>query len=127
MNPIPHALSARATLALAALGIVAAGGCSSSSSGNNPALTARAVSSETFHNVTPRANAILQRSLPLMRGVASDTYQNGDLTVTFRSTADKLDQTNVENVVHQAQRQATAPSSTPTASSSATASPSATK
>ena len=77
--------------------------------------TSRSVASETFHNVSPRANHIIQRSLALMRGVASNTYQGSELIVTFRSTADKLDQHNVENIVHQAEQQAAA-KPTPTAS-----------
>jgi hypothetical protein len=101
-------------LTLTALGIAAVGGCSSSSSGGaNPELTSRAAPSETFHNVTPQANHIIQRSLALMRGVASNTYQGNELIVTFSSTADKLDQHNVENIVHQAEQQATAPARSP--------------
>jgi hypothetical protein len=110
MRPDSNARAPFLALTLAAVTLTAVSACSSSSSGGaNPELTTRAVSSETFHNVTPEANHIIQRSLALMRGVASNTYQAGELIVSFRSTADKLDQHNVENIVHQAQQQAAAP------------------
>lgn len=85
----------------AALGVAVLTGCSSASSGGNLSQhTGSADSSETFHNISPRANHLIQRTLPLMRGVASNTYQNRDLVVRFTSSAAKVDQTNVENVVH---------------------------
>lgn len=88
-------------------------GCSSSSSGGSGGPPA--ASSETFHNVTPRANRLIQKTVALMPGVASVTYQGSDLVVRFRSTALKVDQTNVENVVHEDQ-QAAATSPSPTRS-----------
>lgn len=102
-------------VALTALPLAVLAGCSSSSSGGGSANGARADASETFRHVTPAANRYVQRSLALMRGVASDTYQNGTLTVAFKPTATKLDQHNVENVVRSGQAQASAtPSPTPT-------------
>jgi hypothetical protein len=104
----------RYLLVAAALSVGVLSGCSGSSSGgaSTTTTTAKADRSETFHNVTPRANHILQRSLALMRGVASDTYQGTDLMVKFRSTALKVDQTNVENVVKQARAKAASQKST---------------
>jgi TolA-binding protein len=97
----------RCLIAAVALGAAVLSGCSSSSDGTpGPSKTSAADHSETFHNVSERANRLIQRNLPLMRGVATNTYQAGDLTVTFRPTAVKLDQTNVENVVRQAKQQA---------------------
>ncbi|HVT21041.1 MAG TPA: hypothetical protein VHE57_06610 [Mycobacteriales bacterium] len=98
----PPALLTAATLGAC----LVLGGCSGSSSGGSPAPTAAAARTQTFHDVTPRANQILQRTLALMRGVASDTYQDGELVVTFRPTAEKVDQTNVANVVRQAKQKA---------------------
>ncbi|HVT64698.1 MAG TPA: hypothetical protein VHD81_06070 [Mycobacteriales bacterium] len=99
MRTSRQSLSSRALIA-GTVAIAALSGCSSSSSGGdatNP--DAQAVHSETFHDVTPAQNRRAQRTLPLMRGVASNTYQDGDLIVTFKSTATKLDQHNVENIV----------------------------
>lgn len=103
---LDRALLSRCAVAAATACLIATGCSSSSSGGAAPALTAPAVHSETFHGVTPRANHLIQRTLPLMRGVASNTYQGTDLVVTYRSTAVKLDQTNVENTVRQAKQKA---------------------
>jgi hypothetical protein len=97
-------------LVAVAFSAAAVAGCSSSSSGGDAAAqqTAGADKSETFHDITPAVNASVQRALPLMRGVAMVTYQDGDLVVRFQPTAAKVDQTNVENMVHQAVDQASA-------------------
>jgi len=102
----------RTWLVAAAIGAVTLTGCSGSSSGGaggaGDSATAKAEHSETFHNVSPAVNKRVQKSLPLMRGVASATYQNGDLVVTFKSSAEKLDQRNVENIVKLNRNAATA-------------------
>jgi hypothetical protein len=105
----------RRVLVAAALVAVAVAGCSNSSSGGEAAAqqTTGADQSETFHNITPAVNASVQRALPLMRGVAMVTYQDRDLVVRFTPDAEKLDQTNVENVVHQAVAKAEAKASKP--------------
>lgn len=97
------------SLALVAVGAAALAGCSSSSSGGGTVDSNNrpAVRSETFHHVTPAENKRVQSTLPLMRGVATNTYQDGELIVAFKPTATKLDQSNVENIV-QAAKNATA-------------------
>ena len=107
-------------------------GCSGSSSsgGGTPATTAPAgestapaVKSESFHGISAKVHNRLGIPLPSMRGVASEIYYppTHTLTVTFRSTADKTDQHNVENIIRQYKEQAAAkPTKTakPTASAS---------
>jgi hypothetical protein len=101
----------------------------SSSSGGTPASsapagekTAPAVKSESFHGISAKVNHRLGIPLPLLRGVASEVYYppTHTLTVTFRSTADKTDQSNVENIVRQYKQQANA---NPTKTQKSSASP----
>jgi hypothetical protein len=90
-------------------------GCSGSSSGGTaPSAsprtenTAKALGSESFKNVSKKADHSLGIPLPSMRGVASEIYYptTKTLTVTYKSTADKTDQQNVENIVRQHEQQA---------------------
>lgn len=109
-----HARNPRTWLAAAAVAAVAMTGCSSSSSGGGDAsTTGSADHSETFHNISPAVNKMMQSTLSLMRGVARNTYQNGELVVTFTSSATKADQTNVENIVQVNRNAATAKPASP--------------
>jgi uncharacterized lipoprotein len=109
--------SSRALVA-GALGVAALAACSSSSSsgGSTDPNDKPAAHAETFHNVTPAQNNRVQRVLPLMRGVAANTYQNGDLIVTFKPTATKLDQNTVENIVRSSKNAPATPSPSPSKS-----------
>ncbi|HWB68206.1 MAG TPA: hypothetical protein VG708_15400 [Mycobacteriales bacterium] len=62
-----------------------------------------AAASQTFHHVTKADYHQLRLVLPTMRGVEGITYQAGNLSVQFRDTAVKLDQTNVANIVQTVQ------------------------
>jgi hypothetical protein len=114
----------RGQFLLTGLTVAVLAGCSGSSSdGGSPQSpapnslnTAHAAKTESFHGVSAKANHIIGGPLPLMRGVASEFYSGHTLTVTYRSTADKTDQQNVENIVRQAKQQALAkPTKTPKA------------
>ncbi|HVY10673.1 MAG TPA: hypothetical protein VHB18_11095 [Mycobacteriales bacterium] len=96
--------------------VAALAGCSGSSSGGSPKATApagentaKAVKDQSFHHLSAKANKYLG-NLALMRGVQSEIYypDTKTLTVTYRSTADKTDQANVEDIVRQARNKATA-------------------
>jgi hypothetical protein len=106
-------------------------GCSGSSSSGTPSgsssprgiNTARALGEESFHGVSAKADHLLGIPLPSMRGVASEVYYPPakTLTVTYKPTADKTDQQNVENIVRQYKERAAAK---PTKSAKPKASPS---
>jgi hypothetical protein len=107
-------LWSRRALVAGAIGVAALAGCSSSSSGGGTAGNGSpAAHSVTFHNLTPAENKRVQTVLPLMRGVATNTYQDGDLVVVFKSTATKADQTNVANTVQTAKNAAAAKTASP--------------
>jgi hypothetical protein len=115
MRTISRTRPALLTLTLAGVAAAALTGCSGSSSGGSPTAaspqgdnTAQAVNSESFHGITPKANKLLGIPLPTMRGVASEVWYppTKTLTVTFKTSADKTDQQNVENIVRQTKEQA---------------------
>ena len=100
---------------VAGLAALTLAGCSGSSSGGKTQgtpdgeNTAPAVKSETFHQISAKANSYLG-NLAIMRGVTSEVYypDSHSLTVTFKPTADKTDQGNVEDIVRQAKEKAAA-------------------
>lgn len=111
--PVPRPLCA--AIVVAAALATSATACSSSSSPSPSSSAARAalalesahaVPAEAFHRVSPSQAKSLERVLPLQRGVKSETYDPATLVleVTFRSTANKLDQQNVENLVRQSKQ-----------------------
>jgi hypothetical protein len=83
-----------------------AASCSGGSAAGGTSLETRpAASHETFDGVSTAAYGRLDRTVPVMRGVRSLTYDptRQTLTVYFASSAVLLDQRNVENIVTQAE------------------------